>query len=129
MVAVRIAAAVFGILVAGSVAFQLALALGAPWGEYAMGGRFPGAFPPAMRVAAAVQAGILVALGLIAAARAGVAVQSWSSASGWLIWVVVGFSALSLLVNSISPSRPERRLWAPVALGLLVTSLVVALGG
>lgn len=27
-------------------AFQLALALGAPWGEMAMGGKFTGRFPP-----------------------------------------------------------------------------------
>lgn len=36
----------------GVAAFQLALALGAPWGTYVMGGTFPGSFPPAMRAAA-----------------------------------------------------------------------------
>lgn len=38
------------------VAFQVLLALGAPWGSNAMGGRFPGRFPPAMRVLAVVVA-------------------------------------------------------------------------
>lgn len=42
----------FLIAAAGSIAFQLALALGAPWGEYAMGGRYPGRFPPGLRLAA-----------------------------------------------------------------------------
>jgi hypothetical protein len=46
------------------VAFQFALALGAPWGSYAMGGAFPGRFPPAMRLAAVAQA---ILLGLMAA--------------------------------------------------------------
>lgn len=55
------AALVFGGVVLIVVAFQLALALGAPWGSYAMGGAFPGRFPPRMRVAAVVQA-VLLAL-------------------------------------------------------------------
>jgi hypothetical protein len=33
------AAAAFAIVVSGVIAFQIALALGAPWGSYAMGGR------------------------------------------------------------------------------------------
>ena len=35
------------------ILFQLALAAGSPWGEYAMGGAFPGQLPPALRLAAA----------------------------------------------------------------------------
>lgn len=123
----HIAAVVFGIAAAASAAFQLAPAAGAPWGEYAMGGRFPGTFPPAMRVAAVVQAAVLVALALVVAARAGGVLPAWSGAAGWLIWGVVGFSGLSLLLNSITPSRNERRVWVPVAVVLLGSSLVVAL--
>lgn len=50
------AALVFAVAAGGVVAFQIAIALGAPWGEYAMGGATPGRFPPPMRVAAVVQA-------------------------------------------------------------------------
>ena len=42
-----------------AIAFQVLLALGAPWGAYAMGGTYPGRFPPGMRVVAAVQAAVL----------------------------------------------------------------------
>jgi hypothetical protein len=38
----RTAAIVFSLFTAGVIAFQLALAAGAPWGEYAMGGAYPG---------------------------------------------------------------------------------------
>jgi hypothetical protein len=47
------------------VAYQLALALGAPWGAYAMGGRVPGRFPPALRVLTLVQAVVLGLLALV----------------------------------------------------------------
>ena len=107
------------------VAFQLALAAGAPWGEYAMGGAFPGQFPPELRIAALVQAAILVGLAGIVLARAGLAAM-WSRSSRWLIWVVVGFSALSFVLNLITPSAGERAIWAPIAFLLLLSSAVVA---
>jgi hypothetical protein len=33
---------------------------------------------------------------------------------------------VSLVLNAITPSAGERRIWVPVALALLATSLVVA---
>jgi len=110
------------------VAFQIALALGAPWGSYAMGGAYPGQFPPAMRVAALIQAGILLGFAGIVLARAGIALRAWERVSRWMVWAVVAFAALSLVLNLITPSAGERMLWAPVALVLLVCSLLVATG-
>ena len=124
----RIAGIVYAAATAVVVAFQIALALGAPWGAYAMGGAFPGQFPPAMRVGAFVQAGILLGFAGIVLARAGIALRTWERVSRWMVWVVVGFSALSLVLNLITPSAGERMLWAPVALVLLVCSLLVAIG-
>ena len=124
----RIAGIVYAAATAVVAAFQIALALGAPWGAYAMGGAFPGQFPPAMRVGALVQAGILLGFAGIVLARAGIALRTWERVSRWMIWVVVGFSALSLVLNLITPSAGERMLWAPVALVLLVCSLLVAIG-
>jgi hypothetical protein len=37
----RIAAYLYGLVSLGIIAFQLALAAGAPWGEFAMGGAYP----------------------------------------------------------------------------------------
>ncbi len=122
-----IAAILYAVVSAGVVLFQLALALGAPWGAYAMGGAVPGRFPPAMRVAAVVQAVLLALMAGVVLARAGLALPGWAGASAWLIWVVVFFCAVALVLNSISRSAGERRLWVPVTLVMLASSLTVAL--
>ena len=76
----RLSAILYAIVSGVVVAFQIALAAGAPWGEYAMGGAFPGQFPPALRIAALIQAALLVGLAVIVLARAGL-VALWSRAS------------------------------------------------
>ena len=121
-----LAARIYAVVSAGVIAFQIALALGFPWGAYAMGGAFPGQFPPELRVAAVVQAVILAGLALVVLARAGVTLPKWSRTSRWLIWVVVAFSAVSLVLNTITPSVGERAIWVPVALVMLICSVIVA---
>jgi hypothetical protein len=121
------AALVFVLATFGVVGFQCALALGAPWGRLAMGGRFPGRLPGPMRAAAVVQALVLILAGGVVLARAGLAFHPWAAGAPTLILAVVGLSAVSLLLNLITPSREERRLWAPVAAVMLASSLVVAL--
>lgn len=123
---VQIAALLFALVIAGAVAFQLALAAGAPWGAYAMGGAFSGRFPPRMRVAAIVQAMVLTVLAVIVVSHAGLAGASVAEAAPWLVWLAVAVSAASLVLNAISPSAGERRIWVPVAIVLTLTSLVVA---
>ena len=122
----RLSALIYGVISLGVIAFQLALAAGAPWGTYAMGGAFPGQFPPELRVAAVVQAVILALLALVVLARAGIALPKWSRASRGAIWVVVAFSIVSLVLNTITPSAGERAIWAPVALVMLICSVIVA---
>ena len=123
----ELAAVIFCVAIAGVVAFQVALALGAPWGAYAMGGAAPGRFPAPLRVLALVQAVLLAGLALVVLARAGLVLPELAGAAGTLIWVVVGVSVLAALLNAASRSAGERRIWVPVALVLLGSSLVVAL--
>jgi hypothetical protein len=125
---IAVAAIVFAAISAGAVLFQLALALGVPWGSYAMGGKFPGRFPPAMRGAAVVQGALLCLMAAVVVSRAGLAFQRWSPAAAWLIWIVVGLGVVSLVLNTITPSPGERRIWGPVALVMVISSLVVAVG-
>jgi hypothetical protein len=110
------------------VGFQLALAAGAPWGELAMGGRYPGRFPAPMRVLAVIQAAILAGLALVVLDAAGVVDLGWTESLPWLAWVPVVFAGLSVAVNAASRSPRERRLWVPVGLVLLVSSAIVAIG-
>ena len=121
------AAFVFAITTASVIAFQVALALGASWGAYAMGGAFPGTYPPLMRLSALAQAALLVLMALVVLSRAGLISQQWRDASRWLVWVVVVFSAVAISLNLVTPSAGERRIWAPVSVVLLVCSLTVAL--
>jgi len=121
------AALIFTLVAAGAVAFQLGLALGAPWGSYAMAGRYPGTFPPRLRAVAVVQAALLAFLAITVLSDAGVALPSIARSVPWLIWAPVAFSAVSLVLNAITPSAGERRIWVPVALLMLGSSLAVAL--
>lgn len=121
-------AVLYAVLTGIAVLFQVGLAAGLPWGGLAMGGRFPGRFPPALRIAALVQGGVLTVLALVVLSRAGLLLPGWEAFSETGIWFAVGVSALSALMNCMTPSTGERRLWAPVALLLLASALGTALG-
>lgn len=121
-----VAGLIFAAVAAGVMAFQLALALGAPWGMYAMGGAFPGRFPPPMRVAAVLQALVIGLIALVVLSAAGLALPDLAASFPWLVWIPVVFSALAVVLNAISQSAGERRIWVPVTVVLLVSALVVA---
>lgn len=125
----RAAAFLYAVISAGVVAFQIGLAAGAPWGAYTMGGASPGQFPPALRIAALVQAVLIVGMAAIVMSRAELIFAGWSRVSRWLVWVVVALTAVILVLNLITPSAGERALWAPVVLLLLASSAVVAIKG
>lgn len=125
----RIAALVYALVSTGVVAFQFALAAGVPWGAYAMGGAFPGQFPPALRIAALMQAALLVGMAVVVLAQAGLILPRWSRMARWLVWAVVAFAAVSLVLNLLTPNADERSIWAPVAFLLLISSAAVAVTG
>jgi hypothetical protein len=127
MIGAEIAAWVFAALLAMLVLFQLALAAGAPWGSLAMGGRYPGRFPPQMRIAALVQVVIYGLMGVVVFVRAEMILPDMFEASRIAAWVVVALMGIAVVLNLITPSKWERRIWAPVALVLFATSLRVAL--
>ena len=66
-------------------------------------------------------------LALVVLSAAGVIAPDLTVERPWLIWIVVAMDAVSVVMNAVSPSPGERRLWVPVGLAMLVTSLVVAL--
>jgi hypothetical protein len=123
-----VASIVFAVATAGVILFQAALAAGAPWGAYAMGGAFPGRLPPRMRVAAAIQGIILAVVAMVVLASAGVIELALVASMSWLIWAVVALCVVAVIANAASRSAGERRVWLPVSLVLLASSLIVALG-
>lgn len=125
---IQIAASVLVIIAAIVSAFQIALAAGAPWGEWAFGGQHPGTLPRQFRVSSALSV-VVYALQI---AHFGSVASWWSApfgdtASGILNWVFVAFFGLGTIMNGISRSRKERFLWTPVVALSLVCAVWVAL--
>ncbi len=106
--------------------FQACLAAGLPRGPASMGGRFPGTYPPKMRIVALVNILILAVSAIIVLIKAGFLWTRVKPISDYAIWGVVIFALISTILNTITPSKIER-IWAPVAAVLLVTSSFVAL--
>jgi hypothetical protein len=109
--------------------FQVALALGAPWGRAAWGGGDDD-LSSGLRLASAVSAGIFLAAAFIVLGRAGL----WTSVlpSGVYRWgsrALVAAMTLSALANFASSSTWERFMLGPLALVLAFLCLVVARGG
>ncbi len=49
---VLIAAIIYSVLMVFVILFQFCLAIGLPWGEASMGGKYPGKYPLKMRIIA-----------------------------------------------------------------------------
>src|SRR5690606_29279332 len=118
--------ALFTLTAAAVGAFQLALSLGAPWGELTLGGRWKGRLPAKARIIPLLSLALLVFFSAVLLARAGIAVPYLPGQPRILAWVVVGYCALGAVANAVSPSKRERNLWLPVVLGMLALSLFVA---
>ena len=123
-----LAAKIYGFFLVIVALFQLALAAGLPWGKLAMGGKFPGRYPKIMRFVCLIQIFILIILGTIVFTRAGIILPEWYPASKKIIWGVAAFSVLGVIANLITPSKWERIIWAPIAIVLMVCSILVAVG-
>lgn len=121
-----VAAYVFNALVTVVILFQIALALGAPWGELTWGGRFQGALPASMRVACVFSALLMLAFGMVVSVRAGLLLSKWRATSRKLVWVVALYCALGVIANGITPSYWERMIWLPVVVILLACCVIVA---
>ncbi len=122
----RIAARIFATFTVVAILFEIALAAGMPWGEFAWGGNYPGALPTDMRVASVVQAFLLLSLILVVLIRAGLIFPAWQPISKKCVWAVVAYCALGVIANAITPSFWERIIWLPLLAICFASSLVVA---
>jgi hypothetical protein len=73
-----------------------------------------------------IQAVLLAGMAVVILARAGLILPGWWRVSLWLVWIVVAITAISLVLNLISPSAGERAIWLPTLSLLLISSLIVA---
>lgn len=120
------AAWIFCAILAALSLFQLALIAGAPIGALAWGGQHR-VLPARLRIGSAASIVIYAVLASIVLQRAEIATMLPPPVADFGIWGVVVFSALGVIVNLISRSRPERLVMTPVAALMVVTALTVAL--
>ena len=124
-----IAALIQATISLGVAAFQLSLAAGAPWGEYAMGGQNLGALPTRLRIASAVSAILMLAQCGHYLAQAGIFTPLLPPGlNGAANWFWFAFTAIGLVLNSVTRSKKERNLWVPVLIVSFAATLIVALG-
>jgi hypothetical protein len=123
-IAAYVAAVIFALL----ALFQLALALGAPLGDMAWGGRQPKRLPGKFRLASLISAPVLLFFAAIVLEEGGVIVTGLSDGlRAVVIWVIVAFLALNTLGNFASTSRKEMLIMGPAALIAFVATLIVAI--
>jgi hypothetical protein len=105
---------------------QIALALGAPLGEYTLGGQYKGKLPKKLRIAAIFQIVILALFVMIVTSRATIAFDFMFSFSKIAIWFVCAFFVLGTLMNFSSKSPKEKWTMGPLNVIALISVLLVA---
>ena len=123
----QLAAIIYTVLMGIVILFQFCLTLGLPWGAASMGGKYPGKYPPRMRIVSFLNMLILSIPVMIVLAKADMILPQLKTVSTWAIWFVVGFSIISAILNIITPSKIERRIWAPLTTIQTISSIIVAL--
>ena len=114
-------ALLYALLVGATIIFQIALIAGAPWGHLTQGGANQGPLPPRARAAAVLSIGVLVLMAGGILSGAGL----WPNWPRWASWLALAMTAVSLILNLITPSAAERRLWGPVTAIMFLSALGV----
>ena len=108
--------------------FQLALALGAPMGEYAYGGQITGKLPIPYRVASSISFLLMLAIAGHYLAQLGVVPMLLSADLNQLAnWGLIGFAASAAVLNNITKSKKEKQLWGSTTIAMLIAAVIVAL--
>ena len=111
----------YAIATALPLAMQLGLILGAPWGHLTQGRTEKGPLPRAQRGMAAVSVVVLIVMSAAILSAEG----RWPGWPLWTGWLTVGLSGVTMLLNFISPSIDEKRIWGPVSALMFFSALGV----
>jgi hypothetical protein len=102
--------------------FQLALIFGVPWGEAVWGGQHR-ILPTSLRIGSATSILLYIFFAWVLRRRER---HPHGMFAKIMAWVLVGYSAIGVVMNSISSSRYENFIWAPVALILTICMYLIA---
>ena len=116
-----------GFLVVAS--FQVALALGAPFGSAALGGANAGRLPSELRLVSTGAAAFWLLAAVHALSRGGFTSRFPRAGNRRFSWILLGVTAVGALLNAASSSPWERYGWAPYTLALAIVCLVLARSG
>lgn len=98
--------------------FQIALALGAPLGKAAWGGRHEGILPMRLRIASGVAGLVVYPVIIVAVLDVGFLDGDLLPVNGAsVMWILAALFAAGALANLASRS-PIERLWAPLSLAI-----------
>lgn len=123
----ELSAILFSLASSMIIVFHLLLALGAPLGERAMGGKYPGKWPKYLRIIAILIICFWVSLSLLVMNQADLIFEEYQESLEPFGWFVTAFCGLQVGLHAVTPSPKERQIWLPVTITLLVTSLIVLL--
>lgn len=124
----QLAAGGAALLLFGFGIFHAALALGAPWGNYAWGGTHAAALPPRLQAGSALLVPTLGVMALLVLIRAGLLYAGSAGVMVWPAWAVFLFLVTSFFGALRSAGRGERRVIAPLVLVAAVTTGYLAAG-
>ena len=112
---IQAAAVLYSIIIVLVIIFQCCLIGGAPWGKITQGGKHDGKLPISGRIVALLSILLLLFMagGILSAAQLP---PDWPN---WAGWSALAIQLVSTVLNIITPSTVERRLWAPVTIVLL----------
>lgn len=126
MIPIIAAAIASAVLLAMSV-IQVLVAAGRPYGAFVYGGQHR-VVPRRLRIMSAVTVLLYGGIAAVLFAGAGLLPGQDAPFVRVAIWVLFAFFTLSIALNAISRSRPERMTATPASAVLSISTLILALG-
>ena len=114
------------IFLAGLLLFQILLALGLPYGEYAWGGQQGKVLPRKYRVASVFSSMFFLFSIHMTLSKTGVVAEVNPTFVNGFMWFLTAYLGLGVVINAISRSKKER-IWAPVVALMFVLSLLIVI--
>ena len=107
--------------------FQLSLALGAPMGQFAWGGKYK-VLPRNLRIGSTLSLIIYLGIAICLLSKSGIyQIIQQGTFLNILVWVIFVYLVLGIFMNAISRSKRERYAMTPIVILLASCALTVAL--